>query len=394
MCIRDRSLVGGPNAEANRSAMMNVALLAGCADRTYYLAPEANSVGVRDVGLLPNRLPGHAAIGDAAARERLERLWGGKLPMEPGLSYDGMLDAASSGRLKALLLVASDPASEGPAGRTALEKTEFVVVQELFLTESAKLADVVLPAVSWAETDGTFTNLERRLQRAPKALGNPNSQAVSDWSIFVHLAQRWPGLVAPQVGVEGKDKKSKKKAEGLKPWAVGTAQAVLDEISRAVPMYDKITWATLGDEGKQVPWETPRIDSSRGVEAPTVLQRRFAVPQRQPAAPRSEGFPYSLVTGRVLYDGGTLFQQTEGAQAIAPSVAVGIHPADAAKEKLSDGQVVTVSSASGQLALTVKLDQAVQPGTLWIPYSLPGAPVETLLDHPGADARVRITTIG
>ncbi len=388
------SIVGGLNAEANRSAMMNVALLAGCADRTYYLAPEANSVGVRDVGLLPNRLPGHAAIGDSVARERLERLWGGKLPMEPGLSYDGMLDAASSGRLKALLLVASDPASEGPAGRTALEKAEFVVVQDLFLTESAKLADVVLPAVSWAETDGTFTNLERRLQRAPKALGNPNSQAVPDWSIFVHLAQRWPGLVASQVGAQGKDKKGKRKAEGLKPWAVGTAQAVLDEISRAVPMYDKITWAALGDEGKQTPWETPRADAGRGVEVSATPQRRFAVPVRQLAAPRSDGFPYSLVTGRVLYDGGTLFQQTEGALAIASTVAVGIHPADAAKEKLSDGQPVIVSSTSGQLALTAKLDQAVQPGTLWIPYSLPGAPVETLLDQASASARVRITITG
>ena len=178
------SMVSGLNAEANRTALMNFALLAGCADRTYYLAPEANSVGVRDMGLLPNRLPGHAAIGDAAARERLERLWGGKLPMDPGLSYEAMLDAASSGRLKALLLVASDPASEGPAARVALEKAEFVVVQDLFLSESAKLADVVLPAVSWAETDGTFTNLERRIQRAPKALANPHSQAASDWSIL------------------------------------------------------------------------------------------------------------------------------------------------------------------------------------------------------------------
>ena len=143
-----------------------------------------------------------------------------------------------------------------------------------------------------------------------------------------------------------------------------------------------------------MPWETPRIDGSRGVEAPTAPQRRFAVLQRQPAAPGSEGFPYFLVTGQVLYDGGTLFQQTEGAQAIASTVAVSIHPADAAKEKLSDGQPVIVSSTSGQLALTAKLDQAVQPGTLWIPYSLPGAPVETLLDHPGAGARVRITITG
>ena len=165
-----------------------------------------------------------------------------------------------------------------------------MVVQDLFLTESAKLADVVLPAVSWAETDGTFTNLERRVQRAPKALANPHSQAAPDWSILVHLAQRWPGLAAPQMGAEGKDKKGKKKAEGLKLWAYGTAQAVLDEISRAVPMYDKIAWAALGDEGKQWPWEPPHRQRP-GVEAPTASQRRFAVPQRQPAAPRQRRLP-------------------------------------------------------------------------------------------------------
>ena len=159
-------------------------------------------------------------------------------------------------------------------------------------------------------------------------------------------------------------------------------------------MYDKITWAALGDEGKQWPWETPRTDTGRGVEVSTAPQRRFAVPQRQPVAQRSDGFPYTLVPGRVLYDGGTLFQQTEGAQAIASFVAVGINPADAATEKVADGQAVTVSSTNGQLVLAARLDEAVQPGTLWIPFSLPGAPVEALLDHASASARVRITMAG
>ena len=110
----------------------------------------------------------------------------------------------------------SDPASQGPAGRAALEKADFLVVQDLFLTELAKLADVVLPAVSWAETDGTFTNLERRVQRAPKALANPHSQAVPDWLILV-FGQAVAGLSAPQMSAEGKERRARRRP---------TAQAV------------------------------------------------------------------------------------------------------------------------------------------------------------------------
>jgi predicted molibdopterin-dependent oxidoreductase YjgC len=244
--------------------------------------------------------------------------------------------------------------------------------------------------VSWAETDGTFTNLERRVQRAPKALANPHSQAVSDWSIFVHLAQRWPGIDAPQAGAEGKDKKSKKKGEGLKPWAHGTAQAVLEEIGRAVPQYDKISWASLGDEGKQAPWDLPRSDAGRGVEVQVTAPRRLAVPQRQVSPAPTKDFSYALVTGRVLFDGGTLFRQTEGAQGVAASVAVSMHPDDAVKEGLVDGQSVTVSSPNGQLILALVFDERVQPGTVWIPVSLPGAPVETLTGQTGEPVGIAV----
>ncbi len=263
-----------------------------------------------------------------------------------------------------------------------MQKVDFLVVQDLFLTESAKLADVVLPAVSWAETDGTFTNLERRVQRAPKALASPHSQAAPDWLIFTELAKLWPAITGE---AKADTKKSKRKAgDAPKAWSYASAQDVLDEICRAVPMYDKLTWTALGGEGKQ--WPVAGLPAGL---------RRLAIPERRGLPQGGGDYPYALAAGRVLFDGGTLLRQTEVADKVAASVAVGINPADAAREKLAQGQMATVSSASGQLTLTVQLDEAVLPSTLWIPYSLPGAPVETLLATVGSDdvgARVRIAS--
>ncbi len=394
MVLYGPAVVSGRNAPANKASLLNFALLAGCAERTFYLAPEANSVGARDMGLLPTTMPGHAPVGDLPSRERLERLWGAKLPADAGLGYDEMLGAAAAGRLRALYLVGSDPASQGPAGQAALQKVDFLVVQDLFLTESARLADVVLPAVSWAEADGTFTNLERRVQRAPKALGNPHSQAAPDWLIFTELAKLWPAVTGE---AKADTKKSKRKAgDAPKQWSYASAQEVLDEITRAVPMYDRLTWASLGSDGKQWPWEPPKAEAGRpaGGALPSA-PRRLVAPERRSAVQAGGDFPYALAAGRVLLDGGTLLRQTEVAGKVAVAAAVSINPADAGREKLAAGQVVTISSAAGQLTLPLLLDEAVQPGTLWIPYSLPGAPVETLLGTVGSDgvgARVRIAS--
>jgi predicted molibdopterin-dependent oxidoreductase YjgC len=263
-----------------------------------------------------------------------------------------------------------------------LERVDFLVVQDLFLTESASLADVVLPAVSWAEADGTYTNLERRVQRAPKALGNPHSRAAADWMILTHLVHHWPGFEEAEAArPEGKRKKGKA-SPAPKPWTYANAQAVLDEISRAVPMYTGLQWAALGEQGRQWPWEA--------IPAPP---RRFSAPGG-PVAVRGDAsqYPYTLVTGHLLFDGGTLLQPTKLAQGLVAPAAVGVNPQDAATAQLAEGTVVAVESASGRLNLPVTLDERVQPGTLWIPYSLPGAPVETLLDMPsdGVGTRVRL----
>ncbi|MEZ4771436.1 MAG: molybdopterin-dependent oxidoreductase [Caldilineales bacterium] len=304
----------------------------------------------------------------------MQRLWGGNVPQEPGLSYDQMLAAAVDGRLKALYLVASDPAAESPAGAAAVAGVDFLVVQDLFLTETARQADVVLPAVSWAETDGTFTNLERRVQRAPKALADPHSKAAPDWSIFLRLARAWPTAPDEQPakgGTSRRDKSGKgkrEKADTPKPWKYASAQEVLLEMGKAVAAYDGVDWESLGDHGRQL-----------AADAYPAAPRRLTVPAR-PARPRVDGYPFALVTGRLMFDDSTLMTKTRPATGVA---SVGVNPADAAAAKVEAGQAVLVASPAGQLELAVQIDEAVQPGTLWIPASQAGAPVETLLSAAG-----------
>ncbi|MER2600073.1 MAG: NADH-quinone oxidoreductase subunit NuoG [Caldilineales bacterium] len=375
------AVVSGRNAEANRAALLNVALLAGCADRIWYLAPEVNSVGVRDMGLLPAALPNHAPISDIAARERLEKLWGAKMPAKAGLDMDAMLKAAVAGELRALYLVGSDPAALGPQGEAALRAADFVVVQDLFLTASAQLADVVLPAVSWAEADATYTNVERRVQRAPQALNNPRSQAAPDWLILSELGKVWAAFTAEDAT---ESKKSKRKSGEAKSWQYTNAQAVLDEIARAVPAYDKLTWDALGDEGRQ--WEAAR-------SAAVQPARRLSAVAAPPAAADRAAWPYVLVTSSQLFDEGTLLQRNAVAAQVSASPAVGISPDDAAREHLTDGVTVMVASVNGSLILPLRIDAAVQPGTLAVARSLAGAPVETLTNSfsDGAGTRVSLS---
>lgn len=333
----------GEAGQNTLNGLTNLALITGHYERLAYVGLEANSQGCRDMGVLPNRLPGHASLGDSAARQRLETLWGGSLPSQPGKTYKAMLDSAGSG-LKALFVMGANPASERPEWAANLDKLDFLVVQELFLTETAKLADVVLPAVSWAESDGTFTNLERRVQRAPKAVRDPQSKAAPDWMILDHLATR--------MGVN---------------WPYADEKGITAEITKAVPVYAGLTWDALGDQGLQ--WDANAVRPQP--ESHEANQINLA---------QNGDYPLTLVTGTVLFDGGNLFRQTEQMKPrIFPAV-VSVNPGDAAGLGVADGSPVQVTSAHGELILAIKLDAQVKPGTVWIPESLPGAPVGALLN--------------
>jgi predicted molibdopterin-dependent oxidoreductase YjgC len=294
--------------------------------------------------VLPNRLPGHAAVNDETAARRLRATWGGNaLPTTPGKTYSQMLDAAGDS-IKALYVMGANPASERPEWAANLEKLDLLVVQEILDTETVQRADVVLPALSWAEQDGTFTNLERRVQRAPRAVDNPNTRGAPDWMILDHLANR--------MDVN---------------WPFADVRGVTNEISRTLPIYAGITWDALGDQGLQ--WDAESVRP----------QPVYEQTQAQ-TGDSSADYPLALVTGTVLFDGGTMFWITPELRKIAFDATVALNPADAAQLALTAGMPVSVVSSEGTLDLTVTVSQQVQPGTVWIPESLPGAPVGTLLN--------------
>jgi len=335
----------GEDGPGVRDGLMQLAQATGEGTRLAYVGLDGNAQGCRDMGVLPDRLPGQFPLDDAGARARLESLWGGSLSTSPGYTYKQMLD---SQEMRALFVNGANPGAESPDWSARLEELELLVVTDLLTTETAQKADVVLPALGWAESDGTYTNLERRVQRAPKAVTDPKSRAAPDWMMLTHLAK--------QMGAN---------------WPFADARSVTAEIARAVPAYAGLTWEALGDQGLQ--WDAnsaPATESSAG-----------RTPEGLPEFAAENGeFPLSLVTGTVLYDGGTLFSLTDQMHGMAHGATVTLNPVDAAEFGLDQGSAVKVQSEQGHLDLNVGIDVQVQTGTAWIPESLPGAPVGALLN--------------
>ncbi len=345
----------GPQGPEVRQALVNLAVVTGHFERLAYVGLEANSQGARDVGLLPHRLPGHVALDQADGVRRLEQLWGTSIPTNPGLTYSQML-AAAGDTIRALYIVGADPASERPAWAENLEKLDLLVVHELVETATVERAHVVFPALGWAEHDGTFTNLEGRVQRAPKAVTNPHTRAAPDWMILDHLASH--------MDVD---------------WPYADVRAITGEIAQAVPFYQGLTWDALGDQGVQ--WDPD-----------PVRPRPELAPATQPPLEVDPAHPFVLVTGTVLYDGGNLVGLTPQMRAVAFPPGAGLHPADAATLGVAQGDRIRVVGPHGSLELPAHIDDQVRPGTVWIPEGLADAPVGALLDgvYP---VRVRVEKI-
>jgi NADH-quinone oxidoreductase chain G len=333
----------GACGEVVAAGLSNLGHVTGHYDRLAYIGLDANSHGARDMGVLPNQLPGHAALDDKNAQAALQKVWGKiAFSTNTGKGYKAMLDEAGSA-IKALYVMGADPASENAAWAQNLDKLDLLVVQELFLTETAALADVVLPAVSWAETDGTFTNLEGRVQRAHRAVRDPQSKAAPDWMILDHLATRMGSN-----------------------WPYTDERGITREISEAIPLYQGLSWDALGDQGQQY-------------DASSVRPAAKFQPLTQ-SAPASLGDgELILVSGVVTYDDGNMFKLTPHLKTYAFGRNAGINAGDAAKLGIEEGAPIEVQSERGTLTLHAKIHEQVLPGTLWIPESIEGAAVGNLL---------------
>ena len=317
----------------------------------YYLAEDCNSLGALEMGVAPHLLPGRQSLTDGKARKRFGKRWGAELPSETGLSADEMLEAAIEGKLKALYVMKSDPATR--KGKKALEKLDFLVVQDIFLTETAQLADVVLPAASFAETDGTFTNLSGRVQRGRGAL-RPPGEAKPDDQILAELAQAM-----------GND------------FGYTSAEKVMAEIAKLAPMYGDIGYGDLGESG------LPRAESDQG--SPALVKVEYEVPEG------NEEYPLALVTGRLLYDGGIRLDQSYIMRQFVPEPFVELNPADAEALGIADGTAVTVASPKGELKLTARVSDGIRSGCVFVPQNFAAAPVSALLNKKATVTWVKVT---
>ncbi|MGB8656715.1 MAG: NADH-quinone oxidoreductase subunit NuoG [Candidatus Zixiibacteriota bacterium] len=203
---------------------------------------DCNSQGALDCGVLPDKLPGYRHVSDEASGRKIEQVWNLPVPNKPGFDFNGMLKAAKEGKIKAMYVLGGDPMTEHPDKdlvHSALEKLDFLVVQDIFLTETAKLADVVLPGASFAEKDGTFTNVERRIQKVTRAF-DPLADAKPDWYIICMLAQ-----------VLGY------------PFEYVSARQIFQELIQLSPIHSGMNWEDLGGTGK-------RYEIYQGLRSPRV----------------------------------------------------------------------------------------------------------------------------
>ncbi|MEV6233241.1 formate dehydrogenase subunit alpha [Saccharopolyspora shandongensis] len=335
------------------------------------LRGQNNVQGASDMGALPDVLPGYQPISDAGIRDRFAAAWGHPVPGRPGLRIPQMFDAAIAGDVRALYVIGEDIAQSDPTSghvRDALRACDLVVCHDLFLSRTAEHADVVLPAASFLEKDGTFVNFDRRFQRVRPALTTPG-RADTDYGILLGLAD----ALSADLGCR-------------------TPAEALAECAALAPVFAGISHHRLDAEG---PLHWPCRAPGRPGEAVLHLDR-FATPDGRaalaalPYLPPGEQpdaeFPYLLVTGRRLvhYNTGSMTRRTANTE-LRPAETLELHPADAARLGVRDGTEVTVTSRWGRAALTARPSRDIAPGQAFAAFHFPGATVNDLTS-PHTDA--------
>ncbi len=371
----------------NVLALANLALLTGNVGKpsagVMPMRGQNNVQGACDMGCIPNAFQGYQYVNQPAVREKFAAAWGTPMPSEPGLTLVEQFNNTLEGGIKAYYIIGIDPAySVSDANRVweALRRAEFVVVQDIFLTGSAEFADVVLPAASFAEKDGTFTNLERRVQRVRKAI-EPVGDARPDWWITCELARRMGGR-----GFDFND-----------------PAEVLEEIARLTPSFAGLSFARLEQGGVQWPCPTPdhagtprlhveRFNTASGLGHLTPLAYR-------PSAEHADAeYPFILMTGRSLYHFHLAMTiHVDGLMKLYPEEKVRMHPDDAARLEIADGEVVKVSSRRGSVCVKAWVTDEMKPGEAFMTFHFYQTPTNVLniqaLDPVSKTPEYKVTAI-
>jgi len=351
------------------------------------LRGQNNVQGACDMGNLPNVYAGYQSVTDPAVQDKFERAWGVPLSNEVGLTITELLDAAAEGTIRCLYIIGENPMTSDPDldhVHHDLEETAFLVHQDLFLNETGRMADVVLPAASFAEKDGTFTNTERRVQRVRQAI-EPVGQSKDDAWIVTQLARRLFDLGAASPHPEA----------SYSAWDYSSVEDVMAEINALAPIYGGVTYQRLND-GEQLQWPVPTEEHpgtpilhvgrfSRGVG------RFAAVDHRPPAEVPDEEYPLMLTTGCVLYHwhSGTLTHHARNLEAMYPEARIEINPADAHEHGISDEAMVRVASRRGEIVAKAQVTERVPSGLVFATFHFEDSDVN-YLTNPALDPVAKI----
>jgi len=324
------------------------------------LRGQNNVQGACDMGSLPNVYTGYQRVDNPDIQKKFETAWGYNLSPKPGLTLMEMLNAAHEGKIKATYIMGENPVLSDPDAKhaeEALQKLEFLVVQDIFLTETAKLAHVVLPATSFAEKDGTFTNTERRIQLVRKAI-EPIGESRADWQIICQVANK--------LGASGFD--------------FTHPSQVVEEIASLTPSYGGITHQRLEKCGLQ--WPCPDKDHPG---TPILHMTRFVcglgkftpLEYKPPAELPDKEYPFILTTGRSLYHyhTGTMTRKVAGLNALEPEATIEINPSDANALKISSGDKVRMISRRGEVIAKARITEESPPKVVFMTFHFAEAPV-------------------
>lgn len=331
------------------------------------LRGQNNVQGACDMGALPDVLPGYRKVTDADERERFGRAWNVELPSIRGFTIPEMFMAAAEGDIKAMYIVGENPVlSDANANhvRKALNTLDFLVVQDIFLTETAQLADVILPAASFAEKDGTFTNTERRIQRVRKAV-EPPGESRTDLDIITDLAGRM-GYEMPNTSPE----------------------TLMAEIASLTGIYRGVTYPRLERNGLQWPVPSAEHPGTQYLHE----NGRFTcglgwftpVDHHPPAEGPDDEYPLVLTTGRRLYHYNvSTYGKAMALSSHLPEERLWINPSDAASLSLTSDSIARITSRRGEITACIWITNAVPPGLVWMSFHFPDSPTNEITNDAG-----------
>ncbi len=333
------------------------------------LRGQNNVQGACDMGALPNVYSGYQQVTQPAMQEKFEAAWGVPLSGKAGLTVTEMIQAAEEGQVRCLYIVGENPMVSDPDLRhvqISLQKTEFIIVQELFFSETCHYADVILPAASFAEKEGTFTNTERRIQRVRKAVDAPG-EAKTDLWIAAELARR---LLALGVAAPRDD-------APFAAWDYSTPTDVMAEINALTPSYAGVTYGRL-DSGAVLQWPVPSRDHPGTPILHTAkftrgLGRFAAVDHVPPGERPNDEYPMVMTTGRVLYHwhGGEMTRRAQGLLAVYPEALVEVSVEDAQRLGIADGDPVRLVSRRGAVEAKAWVTDRVSRGLVFATFHFP-----------------------